>query len=110
MTKFITLKCEQATSAQRICAVWKTGIQWQNSSGIWAFVKFVEQHFTVMVEVGSQAENGTECLLYRSNIIKMILYIKNKVLGAVEIQGTYIDPEQYSQQQGSEYESLDRKG
>ena len=110
VTRFLISDCEQATSAQRICTVWKTGMQWQNSSGILALVKFVEQHFTVMVEVGSQRENKSECLLYRGKIIETLLYVKDKVLRAVEIKQTLIDPEQYSQQETSEDESMDRKG
>ena len=85
-------------------------MQWQNSSGILALVKFVEQHFTVMVEVGSQRENKSECLLYRRKIIETLLYVKDKVLQAIEIKQTLIDPEQYSQQERSDYESMDRKG
>ena len=111
MLRFINLKCEQTTSAQRICTVWKAGMQWQNGSGIQAFVKFVEQHFTVMVEVGSLKENETECLLYRSKIRQAILDAKDKFLGAVDIEETLIDPEQYyTQQQRSDNESMDRKG
>ena len=103
--------CEQATPTQRIttCTVWKTGIQWRNSSGIQAFVKFVEQHCTVIVEVGSQL-NEAECLHYRSKIIEMIIETKKKVLEAVKIEETSINPEQYCQQERLEYESLDRKG
>ena len=63
-------------------------------------MKFVEQHFTDMVEVGSQRESKSECLQYRRKIVESLLCIKDKVLWAVEIKQTLIDPEQYSQQEG----------
>ena len=104
MRSFINSNSKQATSAQRICTVWKTGIQWQNCNGIQVFVKVVEQHCTVVVEVGSPKENGTEMLC--SEIRQIILDAKDKALGAIEFVDTFIPPEQYRTQQKLENSSM----
>ena len=106
ITEFLTLECEnvhQSKATQRMCTVWKTGIQWQNSYGIQAVVKVVD--ITVLVEVGC-LERREDCLHYRSKLIEAIVQVKQKSLGATEMREFLIEPEELS----TETETIDRKG
>ena len=78
----------------RQCNVWKNGIHWQNRNGIETIVEVVEQNSSLILLTGCLRMKGIECIEQRSKLIKLILETKNQFSRAVEVQESFLHPEE----------------
>ena len=81
---------------QRRCNVWKSGIHWLNRDGVEAIVEVVEQNTAVNLIMGCLKGSEVACVNHRSEVIRTILELRERLCRAVELRESFIRPEQLS--------------
>ena len=86
----------QSISIHRQCNVWKNGIHFQNMDGVATIVEVVEQSTAVIMVMGCLEGSEINCVRHRSELIQVILQIKEQFSGTVEMNECLIHPMELS--------------
>ena len=89
-------KDETCPVIQRRCNVWKSGIHWLNRDGVEAIVEVVEQNTAVILIMGCLEGREMACVKCRSEVIRTILELKERICGAVKLRESFIHPDHLS--------------
>ena len=98
LTKFITSNCESrdvdlGLLAQPMCSVWKTGIQWQTSTGVQIKIEVTDTCLSAIIGYLNQL-NRNVCKNYCTDVVKVLCEIAKQTLQAVELKEEFSDCEQ----------------
>ena len=77
---------------KRACSVWKSGIYWQEASGVKTIIDMVDQKELLLL---MQCPHGSEAQLIerRSLIISMVLHAKNEFCSKARLQEYFLHPQ-----------------
>ena len=98
LTKFTASNCESTDVdlgllAQPMCSVWKTGIQWQTSTGVQLKTEVTDSSVSVVVGCLNKL-NQNACKDYCTEIVKVLREIAKQRLQAVELKEEFSDCQQ----------------
>ena len=77
--------------------IWKSGLTWLNTKAISTLVDVIDHSkVVVLVHCKDAVKDKVNCLLHRSELLKIIRRIKNDICPAVEVKEFLMDPENLS--------------